>query len=110
MGWNPTLRGGAWGWRFRQARTPRLRGGRIAVRLVLTTPVECGPREAGAMDHLYYGDNLAVLRDSIADGSVDLIYLDPPVNSTNSSPTFVPWLVSGTNRQIESRIPSPGLL
>ena len=62
------------------------------------------------MDHLYYGDNLAVLRDSIADGSVDLIYLDPPVNSTNSPPTFVPWLVSGTNRQIESRIPSPGLL
>ena len=30
---------------------------------------------------LYYGDNLAVLRDSIADESVDLIYLDPPFNS-----------------------------
>ena len=30
---------------------------------------------------LYYGDNLAVLRDHIADASVDLIYLDPPFNS-----------------------------
>lgn len=32
-------------------------------------------------NHLYYGDNLAVLRDSIRDESVDLIYLDPPFNS-----------------------------
>lgn len=30
---------------------------------------------------LYYGDNLAVLRESIATDSVDLIYLDPPFNS-----------------------------
>ncbi len=30
---------------------------------------------------LYYGDNLAVLRESIASDSVDLIYLDPPFNS-----------------------------
>ena len=30
---------------------------------------------------LYYGDNLQVLRDYIADASVDLIYLDPPFNS-----------------------------
>lgn len=33
------------------------------------------------MNHLYYGDNLHVLRDSIKDESVDLIYLDPPFNS-----------------------------
>ena len=33
------------------------------------------------MNHLYYGDNLHVLRDSIAAESVDLIYLDPPFNS-----------------------------
>jgi site-specific DNA-methyltransferase (adenine-specific) len=33
------------------------------------------------MNRLYYGDNLTVLRDSIADASVDLIYLDPPFNS-----------------------------
>ena len=31
---------------------------------------------------LYYGDNLAVLRESIKDESVDLIYLDPPFNSS----------------------------
>lgn len=30
---------------------------------------------------LYYGDNLHVLREHIADESVDLIYLDPPFNS-----------------------------
>lgn len=36
------------------------------------------------MNHLYYGDNLKVLRDSIRDESVDLIYLDPPFNSNAS--------------------------
>lgn len=30
---------------------------------------------------LYYGDNLAVLRDSVPTESVDLVYLDPPFNS-----------------------------
>ncbi len=30
---------------------------------------------------LFYGDNLHVLREHIADESVDLIYLDPPFNS-----------------------------
>src|SRR5579863_904178 len=30
---------------------------------------------------LYYGDNLAVLREHIKDETVDLIYLDPPFNS-----------------------------
>ncbi len=33
------------------------------------------------MKALYYGDILQVLRDSIATESVDLIYLDPPLNS-----------------------------
>ena len=32
-------------------------------------------------NRLYYGDNLDVLRNHIADESVDLIYLDPPFNS-----------------------------
>src|SRR3954469_18193743 len=32
-------------------------------------------------NQLYYGDNLRVLREEIADESVDLIYLDPPFNS-----------------------------
>ena len=35
-------------------------------------------------NRLYYGDNLEVLRDSIADESVDLVYLDPPFNSSRS--------------------------
>ncbi len=30
---------------------------------------------------LYYGDNLDILREYVADESVDLIYLDPPFNS-----------------------------
>lgn len=30
---------------------------------------------------LYYGDNLDVLRQHVADESVDLVYLDPPFNS-----------------------------
>ena len=38
---------------------------------------------AGA-NHLFYGDNLRVLRDSIPSESVDLIYLDPPFNSNAS--------------------------
>jgi DNA modification methylase len=33
------------------------------------------------MNRLYYGDNLAVLREHFGDESVDLIYLDPPFNS-----------------------------
>jgi len=33
------------------------------------------------MNRLYFGDNLYVLREHIADESVDLIYLDPPFNS-----------------------------
>src|SRR6266545_1031911 len=33
---------------------------------------------------LYYGDNLEILRQYIADESVDLIYLDPPFNSNQS--------------------------
>jgi site-specific DNA-methyltransferase (adenine-specific) len=36
------------------------------------------------MSHLQHSDNLAVLRDSIRDASVELIYLDPPFNSNAS--------------------------
>ena len=31
---------------------------------------------------LYFGDNLKILRDYVPDASVDLIYLDPPFNSS----------------------------
>jgi adenine specific DNA methylase Mod len=33
------------------------------------------------MNKLYFGDNLEVLREHVADEAVDLIYLDPPFNS-----------------------------
>jgi DNA modification methylase len=39
------------------------------------------PHANPAPNQLYYGDNLAVLRDYIPSNSVDLIYLDPPFNS-----------------------------
>ena len=32
-------------------------------------------------NQLYFGDNLGILRNHVADASVDLIYLDPPFNS-----------------------------
>ena len=31
---------------------------------------------------LYFGDNLNILREYVPDASVDLIYLDPPFNSS----------------------------
>jgi adenine specific DNA methylase Mod len=40
------------------------------------------PQPKPAMtNQLYYGDNLPVMREHIADESVDLIYLDPPFKS-----------------------------
>lgn len=36
------------------------------------------------MNKLFYGDNLHVLRESMRDESIDLIYLDPPFNSNAS--------------------------
>ncbi len=39
------------------------------------------PRQNPVLNQLFYGDNLAVLRDHIPSQSVDLIYLDPPFNS-----------------------------
>lgn len=39
------------------------------------------PQESKEGNTLYYGDNLDILRRYIADKSVDLVYLDPPVKS-----------------------------
>jgi len=33
---------------------------------------------------LFYGDNLYILREHIPSESIDLIYLDPPFNSSRS--------------------------
>ena len=64
--------------------------GRLTVRWLAVIFPTC-PRNVAtvvvcsrAMDwknKLYFGDNLNILRDHVADASVDLIYLDPPFNS-----------------------------
>jgi site-specific DNA-methyltransferase (adenine-specific) len=52
---------------------------------------------------LYYGDNLEVLREHIADESIDLIYLDPPFNSNASySILFKSPEGQGADAQIEA--------
>jgi site-specific DNA-methyltransferase (adenine-specific) len=52
---------------------------------VPSSPDKSGPNKSGPdkspPNKLHYGDNLAVLRNEIADASVDLVYLDPPFNS-----------------------------
>jgi DNA modification methylase len=42
------------------------------------------PDDNPTHNHLYYGDNLELLREHIATGSVDLVYLDPPFKSNAS--------------------------
>ena len=55
------------------------------------------------MNKLFYGDNLSVLRDSIASESVDLIYLDPPFNSAASyNVLFKAPSGEGSQAQIEA--------
>ena len=52
---------------------------------------------------LYYGDNLDVLRKYIPDESVDLIYLDPPFNSSRSyNVLFKESTGEGSGAQIEA--------
>lgn len=36
------------------------------------------------LNWLYYGDNLEIMRDHVASASVDLVYLDPPFNSSRA--------------------------
>jgi site-specific DNA-methyltransferase (adenine-specific) len=56
-----------------------------------------------ATNKLYYGDNLSVLRESIASESVDLIYLDPPFNSNASyNVLFKAPSGEGSQAQIEA--------
>ena len=49
----------------------------------LTKVVVCSA-EMDGKNKLYFGDNLKILREHVADASVDLIYLDPPFNSNAS--------------------------
>src|SRR5437879_5316217 len=39
-------------------------------------------RRIRPMNRLYFGDNLDILREHIKDESIDLVYLDPPFNSS----------------------------
>jgi len=53
--------------------------------------------------HLYFGDNLEVLRNEIKDETVDLIYLDPPFNSQASyNILFKALSGEGSEAQIEA--------
>jgi site-specific DNA-methyltransferase (adenine-specific) len=52
-------------------------------------------------NHLYYGDNLDILRAHIKDESIDLIYLDPPFNS---QATYNVLFRSPTGRQSPAQI------
>ena len=67
----------------------------------------CGPAESirhyfmAFANTLYYGDNLRVLREHVADESVDLIYLDPPFNS---NATYNLLFRSPTGQQSQSQV------
>ena len=55
------------------------------------------------MNRLFYGDNLPVLREHVADESVDLVYLDPPFNSNRSySVIFGKKISDDANAQIQA--------
>ena len=47
-------------------------------------PIATQSNDIAVPNALYYGDNLAVLREYVPNESVDLIYLDPPFNSNAS--------------------------
>lgn len=54
-------------------------------------------------NRLFYGDNLPVLRENVADESVDLVYLDPPFNSNRSySVIFGKKINDDANAQIQA--------
>ena len=63
---------------------------------------------------LFYGDNLDILREHVADDSIDLIYLDPPFNSNASydllfkSPAIA--MRSFLGREVEAASTSQGRL
>lgn len=52
-----------------------------ADRSLCSSPERCAVVASNKRNQLFYGDNLQILRNYIADESVDLVYLDPPFNS-----------------------------
>ena len=87
VGLRPWLRARAHNHPFPHGQPPPLR-----LKLVLNEnrPPRAGPKGISTArgrrmgNHLFYGDNLSVLRNDIPDASVDLVYLDPPFNSNAS--------------------------
>ncbi len=67
-----------------------------------------GARGAGMTNKLYYGDNLGVLRASIAAESVDLVYLDPPFNSNASYNVLFKAPGGAQSRRRSRRSTTPG--
>lgn len=62
-----------------------------------------GAKAQSMLNHLYYGDNLAVLKGLIHTESVDLIYLDPPFNSNaNYNVLFKSHTGESSQAQIEA--------
>ena len=56
-----------------------------------------------AVNTLFYGDNLEILRRHIDDESVDLVYLDPPFNSSATyNVLFKSPAGEGSQAQIEA--------
>ena len=55
----------------------------------------------GAVNHMYYGDNLGVLHERIKDASVDLICLNPPFNSGASYSVLCNGVARNSVEQIE---------
>lgn len=57
----------------------------------------------GKFNKLFYGDNLPVMREHVANESVDLVYLDPPFNSNRSySVIFGTRVNDDANAQIQA--------
>jgi len=57
---------------------------RAALFALLDMAAAKSPHNTPMQNTLYYGDNLAILREHVASESVDLVYLDPPFNSNRS--------------------------
>jgi site-specific DNA-methyltransferase (adenine-specific) len=53
------------------------------------------------MNTLFFGDNLVILREHIANESVDLIYLDPPFNSNRA---YNVYLTAPKGQQSDAQI------
>ena len=63
-----------------------------------------------SVNTLFYGDNLDILREYIADELVDLVYLDPPFNSNATYNVLfkAPTGSRARRRSRRSRIPGTG--